>query len=151
MAKKPVLTDINSGFASSTQLNGNNTAIEEAFENTLSRDGSTPNSMEADFDMNGNDVLNVGDLRVNKINGKIPLDTVLTGTFDPLPRTDSFSTGGSIYVLSETPISKDYVDIWVDGVHQNPSTYSLPGNFISFNTAVPSNISEVLVKYSYTT
>lgn len=41
-------------------INNNSGLIEAAIENTLSRDGSTPNMMAADFDMNGNDILNVG-------------------------------------------------------------------------------------------
>lgn len=62
MAKRPDLTDITSldGFA--TTHNENNTEIEEAFDNTLSRDGSSPNQMGADLDMNSNDVLNVNSL-----------------------------------------------------------------------------------------
>lgn len=40
-------------------INANNDAIEVAFENTLSRDGTTPNQMEADLDMNGNRLLNL--------------------------------------------------------------------------------------------
>lgn len=39
-------------------LNVNNSAIEDAIENTLSRDGTSPNAMNADFDMNGNDIIN---------------------------------------------------------------------------------------------
>jgi hypothetical protein len=42
------------------QINDNNQHIEEAIENTLSLDGTSPNAMNADFDMNGNDILNVG-------------------------------------------------------------------------------------------
>lgn len=34
-------------------INDNNTAIEEAIDNTLSRDGSVPNQMESNLDMNG--------------------------------------------------------------------------------------------------
>jgi hypothetical protein len=41
-------------------INANNSAIETAIENTLSRDGTSPNAMNADFDMNGNDIINVG-------------------------------------------------------------------------------------------
>lgn len=41
-------------------INGNNDRIEQAFENTLSRDGSTPNQMLSDLDLNNNDILNVG-------------------------------------------------------------------------------------------
>jgi hypothetical protein len=41
-------------------INANNSEIEDAIENTLSRDGTSPNQMNADFDMNGNDILNAG-------------------------------------------------------------------------------------------
>ena len=37
----------------------NNTACETAMEKTLSRDGTSPNAMEADLDMNGNQILNL--------------------------------------------------------------------------------------------
>lgn len=55
---KLVLNDITSGYASVDTLNSNFTAIETALENTLSRDGTTPNSMSADLDMNGHRILN---------------------------------------------------------------------------------------------
>lgn len=54
------LNDISGGFASVDALNANFQLIEEALDNTLSRDGSTPNQMEADLDMNGYKVLNMG-------------------------------------------------------------------------------------------
>ena len=60
MAKKANLKTISSGFASNTQLNSNFEALNDKLENTLSLDGSTPNSMGADIDLNGNDVINVG-------------------------------------------------------------------------------------------
>lgn len=40
-------------------INTNNTAIETALENTLSRDGATPNTMGAQLDMNSNRILNL--------------------------------------------------------------------------------------------
>ena len=40
-------------------INNNNSAIETALENTLSRDGTTPNVMNADFDMNSKRILNL--------------------------------------------------------------------------------------------
>jgi hypothetical protein len=58
MAKAPTLTTISSGYASTTTLNDNFEAVSDAFENTLSLDGSTPNAMEADLDMGNNDLLN---------------------------------------------------------------------------------------------
>lgn len=42
-----------------TSINSNNTAIENALENTLSRDGTSPNTMGADLDMDGNSILNL--------------------------------------------------------------------------------------------
>lgn len=59
MAKRPTLTDVTSGFGTASVINSNNAAIETAFDNTLSRDGSTPNQMEASIDMNSNKVLNL--------------------------------------------------------------------------------------------
>lgn len=58
---KLTLTDITSGYQSTTVYNANNTLIEAALENTLSRDGTTPNTMSANFDMNSNKIVNVTD------------------------------------------------------------------------------------------
>jgi len=58
MAKAPTLTTVSTGYNSSTKINDNMEAITEAFENTLSLDGSTPNAMGADLDLNDNDILN---------------------------------------------------------------------------------------------
>lgn len=41
--------------------------VEVALENTLSRDGSIPNQMEADLDLNNNDLLNVRFLSVDDL------------------------------------------------------------------------------------
>lgn len=60
MAKRPNLTDITNVLNSASTHNTNNDEIELAFDNTLSRDGSTPNQMEADLDLNSNDLLNAG-------------------------------------------------------------------------------------------
>jgi hypothetical protein len=64
---KLTLTDIESGYASVAALNANFTAIETAIENTVSRDGTSPNSMSGDLDMDGNGLLNVGSLTVGGV------------------------------------------------------------------------------------
>ncbi len=58
---KITLNDIANSFSSSSAAtyNDNNTEIEAAFENTLSRDGTSPNSMEASLDMNSNRIINL--------------------------------------------------------------------------------------------
>lgn len=62
MAKRPDLVDITSITNSSTigAINQNWDRIQEAFDNTVSLDGSTPNAMNGDLDINGNALLNVG-------------------------------------------------------------------------------------------
>lgn len=50
-----------------TTINNNHALIETALENTLSRDGTSPNSMGADLDMNSNDVMNVATLEAVSI------------------------------------------------------------------------------------
>lgn len=55
---KLVLTPITDNDHATT-MNVNLTAIEVAIENTLSRDGTAPNSMNADFNLNSNFVLNM--------------------------------------------------------------------------------------------
>jgi hypothetical protein len=86
---KLTLTDITSGFDMSA-YNANNSLIEAALENTLSRDGTTPNTMSADLDMNSQSVNNALDVRTTnlylngvKVTGVYPEDlTELTGLTD---------------------------------------------------------------------
>ena len=77
MAKTPTITSISSGYASTTTLNDNFTALKNAFSNTLSLDGSTPNSLNADLDINGQDIINIGNLTDNQGN---TLDIVALNT-----------------------------------------------------------------------
>lgn len=58
------LTTLNSAIPT---LNDNFGRLATAIENTLSRDGSGPNSMEADLDLNGNGLLNGGVLQGESI------------------------------------------------------------------------------------
>ena len=92
---KLTLTDV-SDFRNQTvtanTLNSNNEAIETALENTLSRDGTSPNTMSADIDLNTNDLLNMGDIDAS------------TGTIDTLDGTTA----------TITTINTD--SLWIDGV-----------------------------------
>lgn len=72
MAKGPTFDTITAAFASASALNANFAAITASFNNTLSRDGSTPNTMSVDFDMDTNDILNAGTINA--------VDIVVAGT-----------------------------------------------------------------------
>lgn len=65
--------------SAATNINANNALIETALENTLSRDGTTPNTMSSDLDMNSNDLLNVGLLDASDVtvDGN-PVEGILT-------------------------------------------------------------------------
>ena len=62
---KLTLTDTSSGYQALSVRNANNDLIEAAVENTLSRDGTSPNAMASDLDMNSYNINNVGTLTVN--------------------------------------------------------------------------------------
>ena len=83
MAKQPTVTTISSGFASQSQLNTNFENIQTAFNNTLSLDGSLPNAMQGDLDLNDNDLLNVRAIYVDGVNVLNVLDNVTVSTASP--------------------------------------------------------------------
>ena len=70
MAKKPSINNITTGYTSAEAINENFQNVRDAFDNTLSLDGSIPNAMNADLDMNGNSIINA--------------DTILVGGTDYL-------------------------------------------------------------------
>jgi parallel beta-helix repeat protein len=112
MAKKPTLTTVSSGFNSTTTLNNNFTALRDAFDNTLSLDGSTPNAMNADLDMNSNDLLNVGEVDTEslRINGVLVApSSVVTA---PDASVVSYNQGGA-GAVSRTVANRlrDYVSV----------------------------------------
>lgn len=51
----------NNDTTATSSINTNFQAIQEAMENTLSRDGTTPNFMDSDLDMNSYRIINAGD------------------------------------------------------------------------------------------
>jgi hypothetical protein len=64
---KITLNTIGSRYGSIDALNDNFDAIEAAFENTLSRDGDTPNFMQTPLDMNGYAIINASYVEVNGV------------------------------------------------------------------------------------
>ena len=69
-----------------TSINSNNSATETALENTLSRDGTSPNSMSAELDMNSYSIINGGTGNFSSI--KLDGTTLVAG--DTLSVTPSF-------------------------------------------------------------
>lgn len=110
MAKAPTINSLVSGYASNTQLNTNFEAIAEAFENTLSLDGSTPNALQADLDLNGNDILNASEVHATKVYSggvrivdasAIPSWQSTWETATPYATNDLVRQNGDVYICLE--------------------------------------------------
>jgi hypothetical protein len=83
MAKKPTVITVATGYQATDTINDNFTNVRNAFDNTLSLDGSVPNAMEADLDMNGNDIINVSGLFINGVDYLALLNRITISTASP--------------------------------------------------------------------
>jgi hypothetical protein len=83
MAKKPTVSTVATGYQATDTINDNFTNVRNAFDNTLSLDGSVPNAMEADLDMNGNDIINVSGLYINGVDYLALLNRITISTDSP--------------------------------------------------------------------
>lgn len=112
---KIVLQNVTNGYSAAIRINANSDAIESAFENTLSRDGTGPNQMETLLDMNGFRVKNLGSpqnptdaARLIDITGLITLTGIpipsVTGNADKLLFTDGTGIFWSNLPLASLPI-----------------------------------------------
>ena len=155
MAKRPTINTIGSGYASKALLNNNFEALRDGFDNTLSLDGSTPNAMNADFDMNDNDILNVNQIDVTGLR----VQGVLIGSSDIAAAgatlySDNYTGDGSTvaYTMSYEPFIKDNTQVYIDGVYQNKVGYDVTGTTLTFSEAPPLNSDiEIMVARSFNT
>lgn len=152
MAKGPSITTIASGYYSRTALNDNFTNIDTAFDNTLSLDGSTPNSMGADLDMNSNDILNATTVNASalRLDGVLVSSSSLEASGASLFSTDYTGDGTTVaYSTTYPPFLKDNTQVYIDGVYQNKDTYSVSGTTLTFSVAPTLNSSiEIVVARS---
>lgn len=130
---KLTLTTTSAGYALATTLNANNALIEAALENTLSRDGTSPNTMSVALDMNSQLINNLA-VPVNDQSAatKKYVDDIVTGftnsaTFSAALPYDvtgswdfealaSFEAGLRVY---DTVDGADYVSFVHDGTDFN--------------------------------
>jgi hypothetical protein len=99
-----------------TAVNSNNDLIEAAVENTLSRNGSAPNTMSNNLDMNGNRILNLpepsSDLepvrRLDLTGGGLGFTTFPLSSFIQTLADDT-SAAQARGTLAAAPITPDYL------------------------------------------
>ena len=129
---KLTLNTIGSRYGSIDALNDNSNLVEAAFENTLSRDGTGPNNMEADLDMDSNSIINVDEISASQIDvGSLLINGVPvapTGlSFYGLGKETQVATSNqTVFTLGSLTYVQgiNNIQVYVDGVYQNPSTYA---------------------------
>lgn len=91
---KVTLTDVTSGYNVAGPINDNNEAIAAAVENTLSRDGTSPNEMEANLDMGDFKIINLGaPINDNDAVRLVDLAAVVAGGGVVISPTVAWATG----------------------------------------------------------
>lgn len=128
------LVNLNNQSSAVANINNNMAAIQTAMEKTLSRDGTSPNAMISDFDMNGHHILN------------LPIPTKLTDPIRLMDMVGGISTSTTFVALSSytslasavSIIGATNVTLLIDVAASVVSNLTLPSN-ISIS-AVPSNL-----------
>lgn len=109
-----------------TTLNNNFDITQEAFDNTLSRDGSFPNQMESAIDMNGNQIINLPS--PTSMNSPVRLEDVNNlvagGTINVSPLPAGGTTGQYLIKNSGT----NYDASWNNLTLINEAAYTIKGN-----------------------
>lgn len=129
-------------------LNENFAELARAIENTLSRDGSLPNQMEADIDLNSNSLLNVFRIDAQEIyRDGLPIEMEVAYANK---RFQLFS-GNSIqteFTLSIDPASLGNLAVYISGIIQRPGIdFSYEGTTLQFVVAPPTGADNILVRY----
>lgn len=117
-------------------INDNFAQIEQAFENTLSRDGTLPNQMGADIDLNGNDLLNANrvDAAQYFLNG-VPLEQQVAYGSKEFQLFTGTGVQTDFNLLSD-PGSLGNLYVAIDGVTQTPGIdYTYTGQTLTFSEA----------------
>jgi hypothetical protein len=130
---KLTLNTIGSRYGSIDALNDNFDAIEQALENTFSLDGTIPNALEADLDLNNNDILNAGEISTDtlRINGVLVEPTTGVTAGAAFQTYEFTATAGqtTFSVSPATPYNASIVVI-VNGLQLSPAEVSVSGTNI---------------------
>lgn len=126
---KLILDDINNlidATTAKTTINTNSARIEAAVENTLSRDGTSPNQMAAPLDMNSNQIINLPKAATN--NSPLRMQDLIdfneTGTITNIP------SGGTADQVLTKNTDTDYDIAW-----KTPDLHITAGSNISITGA----------------
>ncbi len=125
------VTNLSNQTSSQNTINNNNDTVVAGIENTLSRDGTSPNAMEANLDMNSNRILNLPEpssvdqpLRLGDIQQYI-LNFILS-------KVPTSSDPGKILRVRDDYLGYDFGNVITDSIDGN--TYPLVNDGGSLGT-----------------
>jgi len=120
-------TSLGSNYASKQQIDSNLDDIATAITDTLSRKGDSPNNMEADLDMDSNQILNLPDavtpsepVTLRQFNAQ----SVGTKTTQTLKQKHTATAGQTLFVTPQYVIGSNNLSIYINGVRQEATAYS---------------------------
>lgn len=154
MAKTPDIKRVATGYDMARAINENFEEVVEAFRNVISRDGSLPNHMNADFDMNGQDILNVDtidvkDLAIQGTSLKELLDAIVAAGEEAKEAADEAnSTLESLQTFGQSDLEMMDVEVSpkVNMIFRLPKAFSpdqvAPINVLTFWRRVEGGTSE---------
>lgn len=73
--------------------------------------------------------------------------SILATNLYKIPKTQVFTSLGGSVVVTAAPINKDHIELYFDGIFQDPTEYSLSGSTITFTGGTPSGVTKALVRY----
>jgi hypothetical protein len=122
---KLTLNTIGSRYGSIDALNANSDLIEAALENTISRDGTGPNNMEANLDMDSHRVINMADgagnqdaATLKQVNSLI--SAASSGIIASLKERQDATAGQTVFTLASISYTtgSNNLAVYIDGVRQ---------------------------------
>jgi uncharacterized membrane protein len=144
---KLTLNNITSGYASTSATNTNNDLVVAALENTLSRDGTGPNTLGANIDMNSHKVINTspGTQANDGVNYKQMVNTIQSasdGKIVQLSEEQVATSNQTVFTLGLITyfIQANNISIYLNGIRQsNVIDYvETSGSVITFHVGLTS-------------
>lgn len=126
--------DLTQATTAAAIINANSSVIESGMDNTLSRDGSSPNQMQANIDMNSNRVLNLP----SPLTSSEPLRLLDLNSFVGGGTITNIPAGGATGTVLAKTSGSDYAVGWV-----NDSTLVTPGTNLTASGTNPVLISTI--------
>lgn len=123
------VADLTSFTTAQTTINANSSTIQAAFDDTLSRDGLTPNTMGANLDMNSNRILNLP--APNSVNEPARLIDVVTNPTIVIPT--SFPTRAAFFVHKDLTDQTGLINLNYNNVTWPAKAFDVGGFFDTTN------------------